>query len=97
MQKRTRDYHEYLIESLKDPKEATAYLNAALKEEDDPEAFLVALRNVAEAHGVAYTARKAGLNRESFYRMLSRHGNPKIGSLYSVLHALGLTLRVEPA
>ena len=97
MKKRISNYHEYLIESLKDSREATAYLNAALAEEDDPAAFLTALKNVAEAHGISYTAKKAGLNRESFYRMLSRRGNPKISSLYSLIHALGLNLRVEPA
>lgn len=35
-----------LSESLRDPREAEEYLNAAL-EEDDPVLFLVTLRNVA--------------------------------------------------
>lgn len=38
------------IESLKDPCEASAYLNAAIEEGDRP-VFLLALRNVAEVNG----------------------------------------------
>jgi DNA-binding phage protein len=47
---RSVSYHDYLIQSLKDPKEAEGYLNAAL-EDGDPRVFLQALRNVAEARG----------------------------------------------
>ena len=47
---KTKNYQEELIEDLKDPSEAANYLNAAL-EDADPEVFLLALRDVAEAHG----------------------------------------------
>lgn len=50
MAKRSTTYQEDLIEALKDPQEAAAYLNAAI-EEGDRTLFLLALRNVAEAHG----------------------------------------------
>ncbi len=50
MAKKTTTYQEDLIEALKDSREAAAYLNAAM-EEGDRELFLLALRNVAEAHG----------------------------------------------
>ena len=49
---KSKAYHAELIEGLRDPIEAEEYLNAAL-EEEDPELFLVALRNVAEAQGVS--------------------------------------------
>jgi len=76
------EYQKDLIEALKDPTEAAAYLNAAL-EEGDRETFLLALRNVAEANGgMAAVADKAHLNRESLYRTLSRRGNP--GNSHSV-------------
>ena len=45
----SRSYHDDLIRDLKDPGEASAYLNVALAEGDEDH-FLVALRNVAEAH-----------------------------------------------
>ncbi|HBH80710.1 MAG TPA: putative addiction module antidote protein [Nitrospira sp.] len=87
-------YQTDLIESLRDTREAEEYLNAAL-EEDDPELFLRALRNVAEAQGgVASLAEKTKLNRESLYRMLSARGNPEFRSLDALLHALGFRLAV---
>ncbi len=89
-------YQQDLINSLKDPIEAAAYLNAAI-EEGEKEVFLLALRNVAEAHGgVGIIAEKSNLNRENLYRILSRRGNPEIKSLYSLLQAMGLKLAVEP-
>jgi probable addiction module antidote protein len=92
---RKSSYQKDLIESLKDPREAAAYLNAAI-EENDRAIFLLALRNVAKAHGgMAAIAEKANMNRESLYRMLSKKGNPEIESIYLLLHAMGLRLAVE--
>jgi DNA-binding phage protein len=47
---KVKKYKEHLLEQLQDPEEAAAYLNAALHDED-PYAFLLALRNIAEAQG----------------------------------------------
>ncbi|MBN1570604.1 MAG: putative addiction module antidote protein [Acidobacteria bacterium] len=96
MNRKISTYQEDLIESLKDPREAAAYLNAAMGE-GDRELFLLALRNVAEAHGgMTALSQKSKLNRESLYRMLSRKGNPEIRSIVTLLHAMGLRLSVEP-
>ena len=92
----TTAYQHDLIEALKDPGEAAVYLNAAI-EEGDRSAFLLALRNVAEAcGGMTALAEKAQLSRESLYRTLSHRGNPEIKSLTAILHAMGLRLAVEP-
>jgi probable addiction module antidote protein len=92
--KKSKPYQPELIESLRDAGEAEEYLNAAL-DEDDPELFLLALRNVAEAQGgVAQLAEKTKLNRESLYKMLSERGNPELRSLDTLLHALGFRLAV---
>ena len=92
--KKSKAYQADLIESLRNRREAEDYLNAAL-EEDDPELFLLALRNVAEAQGgVAQLADKTKLNRESLYKMLSERGNPELRSLDALLHALGFRLAV---
>lgn len=45
-----KSYKEHLLKRLQDPDEAAAYLNAAL-EDEDPLVFLVALKDIAEAHG----------------------------------------------
>ena len=92
--KKTKPYQPELIESLRNPQEAEEYLNVAL-EEEDPELFLLALRNVTEAQGgVARLAEKTKLNRESLYKMLSERGNPELKSLNVLLYALGFRLAV---
>jgi probable addiction module antidote protein len=96
MARKITTYQEDLIEALKDPREAAAYLNAAM-EEGDRALFLLALRNVAEAHGgMAVVAEKSHLNRENLYRMLSNRGNPEIRSIVNLLQSMGLRLTVEP-
>ena len=93
--KSKKDYQEDLIQSLKNSREAAAYLNAAI-EDGDRELFLLALRNIAEAQGgVSAIAEKAHLNRENLYRMLSKKGNPEIKSLITLLSAMGLRLTVK--
>jgi probable addiction module antidote protein len=92
---RTEPYREGLLASLKDPDQAAHYLSACL-EDNDPRLFLLALRDVADAHGgISILSRDARLNRESLYRMLSRAGNPSLQSLSAILHAVGLRLSVR--
>jgi probable addiction module antidote protein len=95
MGKLTKDFKEYLHERLQEPGAIIAYLNAAL-EGGDPSTFLLALRYVAEARGIASVAAMADLNRESLYRMLSDQGNPRLSSMLSVLGALGVEIQLRP-
>ena len=82
---------------LQDPKNAAAYIEAALAEGDSGD-LLHALRNVAEARGgIAQIAERTGLNREALYRTLSKRGNPQLKSLAAILDAAGLRLSVTPA
>ena len=94
MPKRTRSHHDALLEHLQDPRAAAHYLNAAL--EDSDEMLLVALRNVAEAGTMSKVAKRAGISRESIYRMLCESGNPTYGSFTAILRALGLRIAFEP-
>lgn len=93
--RREPSYKKDLLNDLKNDKGyAAAYLSAALK--DSMEAFLVALRDVAEAQkGMGRIAALAGRNRENLYRMLSQRGNPRLDSLLPVLKALDFSLVVE--
>jgi probable addiction module antidote protein len=92
---RSTSYEVRLLEALRDPAEAAAYLTAALAD-GDKDVFLLALRHVAEAHGgVGELARRARLNRVSLYRTLSARGNPELRSLGALLESLGLRLAVE--
>ena len=80
---------------LKTQKHVVAYLNAAL-EDGNQAVLLEALRNVAQATGgMGALAKAAGVSRESLYRTLSRHGNPKIETIMQLLRALGLRLAIE--
>lgn len=96
MNKRLIDYQEELLQRLQNPKEARAYLNTALDDED-PRIFLLALKNVLEAQGgnMSALAKKSQLNRESLYRMLSKRGNPRLTSIRSVLDAMGWQLTIN--
>jgi len=97
--KNTGSVHDLLITSLQDPKKAKAYLSVALdeyQEDDDTEAFLLALRNVAEAKGgLGKLAKETKLNRQSLYQTLSSRGNPRLITLGKVLKALGFHLSIE--
>jgi len=82
---------------LKSPEDVASYIESAL-EEDDPALLLVALRNVADSKGgMAMISKQSGLSRESLYRSLSKNGNPKISTLFSIIKALGLHLSVKAA
>ncbi|MGK5092490.1 addiction module antidote protein [Deltaproteobacteria bacterium TL4] len=94
MGKRSRDYQTQLIQDLKNPEEAAAYLEVAM-EDGTTEEFLLALRNVAEAKGISTISKEANLNRENLYKMLSSNGNPKLSSLVAILKTMGLKLSVE--
>ncbi len=93
---RDKSYDASLNESLKDPHEAAAYVDAVL-ELDDPAALLVALRQVAKAHGMAEIARRADVGDKTLFRVLSENGNPTVFTLHKVLDAMGLRLSVTPA
>ena len=91
-------YRENLIKKLKgNEKFQHEYLKASLDENPDmPEAFLLALKTVADARGFSNFAQESGLNRESLYRTLSEDGNPKLDSLIKILNALDLQFSLEP-
>lgn len=98
MGKKTRKYEDSLIESLKDPTEAAAYLTVHLEGQDKyaEETFLLALQDVAKAYGISTVAKKARVGRESLYKTLSGSVNPRLGTLKSILDSVGLKMIIEP-
>ena len=94
--KKIKSFRKNLIRSLKDPIEASEYINAALRE-GDSSFLLEALRDVTEAQGgFSKLARATKLNRANLYQMLSAKGNPRIQSIESVLKVFGLRFGVLP-
>jgi probable addiction module antidote protein len=98
--KNTISYHDELIESLRNPKEADLYLRIAMEEyqeDGDTDALLVALRNIAEARGgMSRLAKKTHLNRQSLYHVLSEKGNPTLDTFGLILKGLGYKLSIQP-
>lgn len=96
---RSVSHEDKVIERLrKDANFAVAYLKAAIDDDEEPRVLLIALKRIAEARGgIAAVARKAGIERESLHRALSRRGNPRFSTLVAVAKAIGLRLTVEVA
>ena len=96
----TGSFHDHLIESLRDPEESAIYLQVALDEyqqDGQIEAFMLALRDVAEANGgLGQLAKKTDLNRQNLYQALSGKGNPRLKTLGTILAGLGFHLSISP-
>lgn len=73
-----------------------AYLTAAL-EDEDPNIFLVAVKDVARARGIAQLAKDTGLGRESLYKALAPGAKPRYDTLLKVVRALGISLQAKAA
>lgn len=71
-----------------------AYLTAAL-EDENPDIFLVAVKDVARARGMTQLAKDTGLGRESLYKALAPGAKPRYDTLMKVLRALGVSLHVK--
>jgi probable addiction module antidote protein len=95
MATRDKSYEQATLQALTDTTEAAAYIEAVL-ELDDPAALLVALRQVAEAHGMAEVARRANMGEKNLFKSLNENGNPTITTVHKVLQAVGLRLSVTP-
>ena len=97
MGRRSIRYKEdHLYKELQKPKEAAAYLNDCLRDED-PAVFLMALRDVIKANGgMGKLAEEIERNREGLYRSFSNSGNPGINTLIDALDVFGLELSIKP-
>jgi probable addiction module antidote protein len=95
-----RNYEESLKARLQDTDYAREYLCVALseyEEDGDIEAFLLAVRDVAEAQGgMSKLSERISLTRQSLYKALSENGNPHLKTMGEILHGLGFKLSIEP-
>ena len=67
---RDASFDDYMVKTIKVPVEAAAYIEAAIVL-DDPAALLVALRQVAKAHGMAEVALRADVIDKVLFKALS--------------------------
>jgi len=92
----TTSYEDFLDKQLKSPRASVAYLNAAL-DQNDNEAFLLALGDVARAQGgFSRLSQMTKIHRVTLHRMMSKHGNPLLYNVTGILHVMGLKLTVTP-
>ena len=79
---------------LDDEETIAAYLSAVL-EDDDPDLFLVAIKDVARARGMTQLAKDTGMGRESLYKALAPGAKPRYDTILKVVKALGVTLHAQ--
>jgi probable addiction module antidote protein len=90
-------YEEGLSKRLKDPVYAASYLNAVLQDsEADLSTFLLAVADVARAHGMKNVAKKAEFHRVGLHKMLRKKGNPEFRSILKILKAIHLGFTIQP-
>lgn len=91
----TRSYHSYLIESLKDPEEAAAYLDAVL-DDGTVEEVRLALTNVAEAQISVLDDAALTVDQRAVYETLTQQSQLDLSVLLKIINELGFRLSVAP-
>ena len=90
---KTRSYKEDLFKALTDPVEAKEYLNAAL-EDEDPEVFLLALKDVVEANNIISEMAEATKGKTLEQNLFNKNDS-QLNSIRLILNNLGFKLAVE--
>ncbi|MHB8744772.1 MAG: addiction module antidote protein [Sulfuricaulis sp.] len=80
---------------LDNEKVIAEYLSAAL-EDENPNVFLAAVRDVAKVRGMAQLAKDTGLGRESLYKALAPGAKPRYDTVLKLMRALGVELHAVP-
>ena len=89
-----KSYHSYLIESLKDPLEAAAYIDAVI-EDGDFEHILLALKNVAEAQqNITNNSKSDKLSLNIPSQLFPNQPPSELMTIAKLLKQLGLKLSV---
>jgi probable addiction module antidote protein len=83
------------VDYLDDEETIAEYLNAAL-EDENPNMFLVAIKDVARARGMTQLAKDTGLGRESLYKSLSDGAKPRYDTVLKIMRGLNIQLIVQP-
>jgi probable addiction module antidote protein len=96
-----RKLDEYLIESLKDEKEAKHFLNAALdefQEDNDMAALSNALDLLIRAQGsISQLSKSTNISRTHIHRIINNETQPTLSTITAILKSLGFKLSVKKA
>ncbi|MGA9381965.1 MAG: transcriptional regulator [Phormidium sp.] len=90
-------WQDALIESLKNPEEAAAYLSAALESEDsDPQLIRAVIQDVINANIRTNNLSEAATqNPEKLNKMLSEIAGKEIYTLVCLLNSLGFSVQIQ--
>ena len=90
-------YHNYLIESLKDPEEAAAYLEVALEEgNDQPQLLKKVISNILEAHSqLNYSYDSNQINREQLDQAVALINCIAIYDFVQLVDLLGFRISIQ--
>lgn len=90
-----RPFEESVLEELRDPEFAAAYLQVAL-EDDGMSELLIGLRMIFKANGgLTNFVEKSELSREMVSEMLSETGNPDLRSFLRLLTMAGIDMKFK--
>lgn len=89
-------HRERLVADLRADRAFAADYLKACAEDDDPRVLGAALRNVAEAIGLAEISKEAGISRQSLDRALSSPSRLRFATFRAILQVAGLKFTVEP-
>ena len=81
---------------LKTPEDVAQYINAVMEDGDEKQLLRALGDAVRATKGMSQVSQETGLSREALYKALSEGGNPKLSSLFAVLHSVGLEFSVRP-
>ena len=81
-------------EYLTDAESIEEYLRSAF-ESEEVAVIADALGVVARARGMSALAGDTGFSRQSLYKALNKDGNPELGTIMKIAHALGFRLTAE--
>lgn len=100
MTRELRTLEQFMTDDyLQSPANAANYLATALEmyeEDNNMEAFLIALKRVIEAKGgISELSRKTGLNRQNLHKILNNKVVPKFSTLSLILQNLGFKLTLK--
>jgi probable addiction module antidote protein len=82
------------------PERCSAFLSEILLQgndsEEDFEVFFSAIEKVLRAQGIADTAKKMGVARDTIYKTFRDHRNPTVKTFRSMINAMDMELAVVP-
>src|SRR5580698_6822472 len=93
--KGTASFEADLMEKLRNPEFASAYIMSAIVD-NDLDFLPIALGDVAKAHGISKLANETGINRRTLYKIFDKKGHPSFDLVTQILQSLGLQIEVKP-